>query len=182
MRFFLSIILVIFFCSHGVAQKQVDFDNKPSFKDRVYFGGGFGFGANSNYTSISLAPLMGYMVSPRLSVGVGITYQYYRYKNVLTPSGTIEDADDNRWGGNVFATFRVWGPLFAYADYNFINLDPAPWIEGTARETYTRFLLGGGVSQPAGRASINLFAAYDVLYDTQGPWGSPWVIGVFVSI
>ena len=68
------------------------------------------------------------------------------------------------------------------AKYDFINMDRAPQIDNNPRETFTRFLIGGGYSQPIGRASFNLVALYDVTYSNSSPYASPWVIGGFISL
>ena len=155
-------------------QKEVNMDSGPSFLDRVYTGGGFGFSSTSNETFLSLSPLAGYMITRKLSVGLGITYQYY--------NNSFYNADDHRYGGKVFVMQMLVYQFFLYGEYNFINLNPQPWQESFPRETYTRTMLGGGFSQPLGRASFNVIAAYDLSHNNSSPYASPWVIGAFISI
>jgi len=171
-------VVIIFFLMlisfMGYAQKEVNMDSGPSFMDRVYTGGGFGFSTTSNETYLSVSPLAGYMITQKLSAGLGITYQYY--------NNSFYKADDHRYGGKVFVMQMLVYHLFLYGEYNFINLNPAPWLDSISRETYTRTMLGGGFSQPLGRASFNVIAAYDITHDSNSPYGSPWVIGAFISI
>ena len=157
-----------------VAQKEVNMDSGPSFTDRVYTGGGFGFSSNSNETTIGLSPLVGYMITRKLSAGVGVTYQYY--------NNSFFKVDDHRYGGKVFVMQMLFYQFFLYGEYNFINLNPQPQDENFPRQTYTRTMLGGGFSQPLGRASFNVIAAYDLSHDNNSPYASPWVIGAFISI
>ena len=49
--------------------------SQNKLSDRIYFGGGGGFSAGTNFTSISLAPQVGYKITDRYSAGIGITYQ-----------------------------------------------------------------------------------------------------------
>ena len=117
---------------------------------------------------------MGYMITRKLSAGVGVTYQYYKINN--------PDSDDHRYGGKIFLMQMLVYQFFLYGEYNFINLSPIPWDESIPRETYTRTMLGAGFSQPLGRASFNVIAAYDLTYDNNSPYASPWVIGAFIAI
>ncbi len=170
----LLVCLLLFISGWSYAQKDVDMDSGPSFKDRIYVGGGFGFSSGSVSTNLSLSPVVGYMLTRKLSVGVGLTYQYYKDK--------IFDADDHRYGGNVYVMQMLIYRVFVIGQYSVINLSRQPQIEGYPRETFTRFLIGGGLSQPIGRANLNIMAMYDVTYATSSPYASPWVIGMFISI
>jgi hypothetical protein len=169
-----TLVFIIMVSMDAKAQKEVNMDSGPSFMDRVYTGGGFGFSSNSNQTTISLSPLAGYMITRKLSAGLGITYQYY--------NNSFYNADDHRYGGRVFVMQMLIYNFFLYGEYNFINLNPQPWLESIPRETYTRAMLGGGFSQPLGRASLNVMAAYDLTHNNTSPYASPWVIGAFISI
>ena len=171
------IVLVILLTStFAFGQKGSTVINKESnWQDRVYFGGGFGLQGGSWGTSISLSPIVGYMVNSRVSVGVGVTYQYYKY------SDAFYNYTDNRYGGQVFARVNLIKQIFAYGDYSFLNYS-FNGIENDRRTVY-RLPLGLGMSQPIGsRSSINFIAAYDVLHEINGPYASPWVFSVFFSI
>ena len=170
-----AILLVLVVISFNVmAQKDVDMDSGPSFTDRIYTGGGFGFSTGTYETYLSLSPLVGYMITRKLSAGVGITYQYY--------NNSYYKADDHRYGGKVFVIQRLVHQFFLYGEYNFINLNPAPWLESYPRKTFTRTMLGAGFSQPLGRASFNVIATYDITWNKDSPYASPWSIGAFISI
>ena len=173
---FAGFVTLLLFVGTCHAQKEVNFDSGPSFKDRVYTGGGFGFSNNANGALLSLSPIVGYMITRKLSGGVGITYQYYKDK--------IFDVEDHRYGGNIFLMQMLIYRVFAIGQYNFFNLNRAPHIPDFPRETFTRVQIGGGVSQPLGRASLNFMALYDITYsnDPTYPYASPWHIGAFISI
>lgn len=160
----------------GYAQKgDVEITKESNFLDRVYVGGGFGLSGGTWGTSVSLSPIVGYMVSSRFSVGVGATYQFYKYKD------TYFDYQDNRYGGSVFARMNLFRQIFAYGEYSFLNYS----VNGDAsnRRTVDRLPLGLGFSQSLGpRSSFNMIAAYDMLYEFNGPYASPWVFSFFFSI
>jgi len=150
--------------------------DRSDWKERIYFGGGFGLSAGSGSTIISLSPLVGYMINSKLSAGVGVTYQYQKFSNT--------NFSTNLYGGSLFLRYNLIYHVFAYASYEFINYDTNPFIDGAPRETIGRLPLGLGISQPIGpHASFNILAAYDALYnDLKGPYNSPWVFTVFFSI
>ena len=151
-------------------------DSNSGWQDRLYFGGGFGLSGGSWGTSIRLSPIVGYMITSRVSAGVGATYEYYKYNNYYG-----SDFSDNRWGGMLFTRVNLIKQIFAYGEYSFMNYTFNPSTE--ERRTIDRLPLGLGLSQPIGnRSSINFLAAYDMLYDLDGPYGSPWVFTVYFSL
>lgn len=162
-----------------LAQKEINMDSGPSFKERIYTGGGIGFSSGSYSTYLTLSPTIGYMLDSKTSVGVGVTYQYYKDK--------VYNAEDHRYGGDIFLLRMIVGRVFVMGQYSLINMNRFPSIETNPRETFKRFLLGGGVSQPIGRAFLNFTALYDISYaldnnSSNYPYSSPWVIGAFISI
>lgn len=167
--------IVLLFASVVFAQKgDYVHDKSGDWKERIYFGGGFGLSGGSNSAYISLSPIVGYMITQRLSGGVGVTYQYVK-------SG---DFDDNRYGGQLFLRMNLFKGIFLYSSYEFINLSPSLGTVENDRRTYKRLPLGAGLSQPIGkRSSINFLAAYDVIWDeTERAYNSPWIFSVFFSI
>ncbi len=167
--------VVLLISSVAFAQKgDYVIDKDGNWQDRIYFGGGFGLSGGSNYGYISVSPIVGYMITSRLSGGVGVTYQYVK-------SG---DFDDNWYGGQLFLRMNVFKQIFLYSSYEFINYSPSFGAFENDRRTVARLPLGAGLSQPIGRrSSINFLAAYDVLYDEQlGAYNSPWIFSVFFSI
>ena len=171
------LIAVIGLASFSAQAQKGDYqiDEQSNFMDRVYVGGGMGLSGGSWGTSISLSPIVGYMVSSRLSVGVGATYQYYKYKD------NFYDYSDNRYGGSLFARMNLFKQIFAYGEYSFLNYS----INGDSnnRATAYRLPIGAGFSQNIGpRSSFNIVAAYDMLYELNGPYGSPWVFTFYFSL
>ncbi len=169
------VLAIVVLSSMSVFAQKGDYvvDEKSNFTDRIYFGGGMGLSGGTNGTSISLAPIVGYMVSSRLSVGVGARYEYYK--------NNFYNYTDNRYGGNVFARMNLVRQIFAYGEYSFLNYS----VNGDTnnRRTAYRLPLGLGFSQSIGpRSSFNVIAAYDMLYELNGPYGSPWVISFYFAL
>ncbi len=155
--------------------------SQNKLSDRIYFGGGGGFNVSSNQTNISISPQIGYKVTDRYSVGVGIIYQYVKIKQPV-------DASLSNFGWSVFNRFNITNQFFAYAEFErlrfeyFTSFSP----ERTSKSSYNSLLIGGGYSeQLGGRASFNVMALYNILYDESDdarPYNSPWVIRAGVGI
>ena len=172
-------VLLCFFAQPVFAQREVD--DQADWKERIYFGGGGGFnGGTSNgirYYSISVTPIVGYMVSSQMSVGTAIAYQRTTY----------QDFDFNyvQYGVMPFVRYN-FNDFFLTAEYNYINLpDVTSSQSGFSsgdRMFRSRMLFGAGYSQPLGyRTRINAMALYDVLYRQPSVFQSPWVFRVFFS-
>ena len=166
------IALVISFSSFG--QREVEEGTNPPFKDRIYFGGGLGFSSGNNglgrYTYFNVNPIVGYMITPQLSSGLGFQWAHYSFQDYGTSF--------NQYGISPFVRYN-FGQIFTYGEYNLINTSS---INEQLRRNYNRLLLGLGFSQPLGRrGSINAMALYDVLYKVNGPFQSPWVLRVYFS-
>jgi hypothetical protein len=177
----LIVLLLVALPLVSLAQRDIEEGDKPSLKDRLYFGGGFGLNSGSlngvNYFYISVNPIVGYMVNPKFSVGTGISWQRTSYD--LKPSVAL-----TQYGVSPFMRYN-FDQLFAYAEYNFITT-PVLTQNLTASSqsrTFSRLLMGLGYTQPlGGRSRINAMALYDVLYNrADGAFASPWVFRVFFS-
>lgn len=166
------------FCSVVASgQRTFEENGKPSFFDRVYFGGGMSFssgvsGTAGRYTYIGLYPIVGYMVTNQFSVGSAITYQHYSYPDV---GQTID-----QYGISPFMRYN-FGQVFVYSEYMILN--SASYDPNSPRKIYNRWLNGIGYQQPLGkRGAINAMALYDVLYSQSNTiFPSPWVFRVFFS-
>jgi len=171
LAFALSISSVAF------AQREIDNNAGWSLKDRLYVGGGFGLnGGNDSfgnrYFYVGLNPIVGYMITPQLSSGLGLQWQHYSYPDF--------DTKIDQYGVSPFVRYN-FGQLFAYTEYNVLN---TPTFNNTERKNFDRFLMGLGYSQPLGRrGSLNAMALYDVIYsNTERAFASPWVFRVYFSL
>jgi hypothetical protein len=178
-----SIVISSFICLSFLAVAQRDVDSESNWMDRVYFGGGGSFNGGDNsfgtrYFSISVMPVVGYMVTSQLSVGTGVVYQRTSFP------------DDNfnyvQYGLMPFVRYN-FNELFLTAEYNYFNVPVLSLSsQGFAVEDRvyrSRMLLGAGYSRPlgGGRMRVNAMALYDVLYRRPSIFNSPWVFRVFFS-
>ncbi len=141
--------------------------------NKIYYGGTvtFSFGTT---TRIGFFPMIGYKVSPKLSAGAEIGYEYVSYNfNEFT----------SNYGGSLFGRYRVGRALYAHAEYQAMNYEI---FTGTSsnREWVPALLLGGGMVKPlGGRSAAYVEVLFDVLQDKNSPY-TDWtpVVNVGVSV
>lgn len=151
--------------STEVYQAPVEQQKKSSnIKDKIYFGGNLGLSFGS-YTQIGIYPLVGYKITPKLSAGLKITYQYIqdkRYPETYTTSN---------YGGSLFTRFRIIPPLYFHAEFEMMNYKLYNSI-GEWNRTWVPFLyLGAGYSQRlGGNTWLNIQVLFDVLQNSNSPY------------
>jgi len=130
--------------------------SKPS---PVYYGGyvTMWFG---NPFRVGVFPLIGYRVTPKLSLGVEAGYEYLNYDG---PAGSTSN-----YGGALFARYRIIPQFYLHGEGRYINYGSLT----TSDRTWVPFiLLGGGLVQRLGpRTSAYVEALFDVLQDDSSPY------------
>ena len=84
----LSIVIVVFLAlfislpaSGQFGQKSTAAKDEFKMQKRLFIGGWLGFGIFSYSTSLTVAPLVGYRLSPSFDIGARFNYTYYRYSD-----------------------------------------------------------------------------------------------------
>jgi len=171
MKSLLSILFTVIIISASAQERLAD---------RIYFGGGFGFSANSNQTNVSLSPQVGYKITDRYSAGIGIIYQYVGIKN--------PDVSVNNYGWSLFNRFNVTEQIFAYAEFERLSFEYFTSFTPERKERlgYNSLLIGGGYSEQLSRsASFSVTVLYNLLYDVTDefqPYNSPLVIRAGIGV
>lgn len=183
MRKLLVSFLVIAFMATPLFAQQTTQQTAPAKKkksqpSKVYYGGTIGLSFGS-YFRINIAPLMGYKVNPKASIGVKVAYEYIkdkRYDPALT---------GHNYGGSVFGRYRFIPNAYAHAEFAYMSYQYQTGNYETDRDWVPFLLLGGGYIQPLSpNASIIAEVLFDVLNDPNSPYesGSPFIsIGVGVG-
>lgn len=151
-------------------------DDVPSDKkwkwENFRVGGNFGlqFG---NITYIDISPTFGYYVIPnKLQVGVGTKFIYYRqaegayYDPYSGNYYIVPKYSTAIYGGGLFTNYTIWKGLFVHGEYEMVSKRPNnPYnYPGQNRIRVDALLIGGGYSQPIGKAgNLYVSALYDVL-------------------
>lgn len=175
----LVVVFLFLFTGSFAQQKKKGNSLTDNWQERVFAGGGFGLGLTRTIDFISLSPIVGYMVTPRFTPGIGVTYRYTNYK-VYTPPFNTSD-----YGFNIFARYSVYGPLFLQAQYEYLNYEYPTSPTTSVRSGFNYFLAGGGLFQPLGkRAGLFAMALYNFNYDpadVNSPYASPLILRVGIS-
>ena len=150
-------ILLITFSPNAEGQKKkrkkskdVDeyFDDRGSFKDRLWYGGGLnlGFGGSGNISSFQfgLSPMVGYKITDRFSVGprISVDYNYIKGPTVAWVNNGPQVKETGRqasgivsYSGGVFARFKFVEMLFAHTEYGY-EISKIVQAVGVGNQTY----------------------------------------------
>jgi len=169
--------------STQVVYAQMDVENKRpenDFKSRWYFGGGFGlqFGY---MTLIEVSPLVGYMVTPKLSIGLSPTYKYYKYNDYY---GANLDLKTNVWGGSIFTRYFVFENVFAHVEYESLLYNEQVPGYPEIRNQYNSFFVGGGYNQRiGGNSGMYILLLWNLNDTPDSPYINPIVrVGFSVGL
>lgn len=150
-------------------------DNTP-LKDRMYYGGNFSLQFGS-VTYIDISPLVGVMLTERLSTGLGATYQYLNFRRSSSSSSV--------YGGRVFGRYNITQNFFAHSEAESLNTayyvpGATPDLDRLTRDWVTGVFVGGGYFTPFGnRGGANITLLYNLTYDNKrSPYNEPYVIRV----
>ncbi|MCF6269008.1 MAG: hypothetical protein L3J41_04805 [Melioribacteraceae bacterium] len=162
--------------TRAATQKQTP---KTPLSEKIYYGGAVGFNFFGDYFRISLEPMVGYKVTPKLSAGVKLMYEYVKDSRYTT------DVTSNNYGGSVFTRFRVIPALYLHAEFAYYSYKyRTALIEGD-RSWVPFLLLGAGYSQQITRNTwAYAQALWDVIQDDKSPYSNsePWIsVGVGVG-
>jgi len=159
-----SIITLILF-----VMVNLTFGKEKEDKDfqRTYTGGNASINIRNGFTSIYLSPILGYNLTPRFSIGPGITYQYN--KNTTT--------EFHDYGGKVFVRYRAFNFLALRAEYEILSLGQRQSSNGTddtGRSVFKGLFVGASYIQaiPATRNSISIMILYNLLENDFNPYSS----------
>ena len=143
----------------------------PEQPPRIYFGGSIGL-AFGSYTRISVQPMFGYRLGPKVSAGGRVAYEYL--KN--TSGGRTYES--HSYGGSVFTRYRFIPKAYGQVEFQGMNYA----IEGD-REWVPFLLMGGGYVQPIDRrTSAYVEVLFDVLQNENSPYGWDPVVNAGVAV
>lgn len=138
--------------------------SQKSIKDNIFYGGYINLSFGS-YTVIGIEPMVGYKLTPKLSTGVKVRYNYIqddRYAKSYTTS---------TYGGSIFGRYLVTPKFYAQAEAASYNYEFF-YLNGSSEREWVPFLfMGGGFIQPLSeRTWLNIEILFDVLQDEKSPY------------
>jgi hypothetical protein len=148
---------------------------KKRFLDNVFTGGNLGLQFGT-VTFIDVSPLIGYRFTNKISAGVGVTYQYYHYRDKLY------DFETNVYGGKVFGRYNFTDYLFGHVEYEYLNLEAYDYQR--RRVDVGSLLAGGGYIQRIGQNSgIVAMILYNFTESVYTPYQNPIIrVGVIIGL
>lgn len=180
---FILLVLIYFPAS---SQYYSNNDNEESRKGKFFITPEFGLQFGT-ITKIELAPMFGYYLTHRLSVGLGGRYEYFRDTRDYLYNTEMKT---NIYGLRGFARFIVIDDfdnivpigmntsVFAHAELEGLNLENrffnAPVYPDEGRFWYATALLGGGILQQSGpRSAFSAMVLWDVDSSSKSPYINP---------
>jgi len=168
----LALLGLFLVSEQSFAQREISSDSIP-FKDRLFFGGNLGLSFGT-VTFIDVSPMVGVMITPKFSGGVGTTFQYFE-------DNRFQGSEGFSYGGRLFGRYNVLPNIFAHVEYEGINWESYDAFSEDFRRTWTNALfLGGGYFAPFGnRGGANFTFLYNVLYNARNSfYAEPYVIRI----
>jgi hypothetical protein len=150
---------------NAVRDTQVQ-QERPPLKSKLYYGGyiNLSFG---KYTVIGAEPMVGYKITPKLSAGVKIRYDYIKDKRYTSTYTT------SNYGGSIFTRYRIIPALYLHAEYAAYNYELYYASEVSERKWIPFLFLGAGYSQRVGGNTwLNIQILFDVLQNSNSPYNS----------
>ena len=166
--------------STQVAQPEENKVVKPKLdKSKIYYGGFVTMNFSKNYSVIGAQPLVGYKLTPKLSIGGQFSYEYISDKRY-----NVEQNGSN-YGFSIFNRFRVTPRLYTHAEFSMMSYKLFYDIDDSERKWVPVFYLGGGYSQPISKnVWLNAQVLFDVLNHEDSPykdWEPYFSIGIGVG-
>jgi hypothetical protein len=184
----LSLLVLFTLPGYGqFGQPQDRGTERDNFKmqKRLYIGGGLGFGISSYATSLMVAPVVGYRLSPSFDVGTRVNYTYYRYNDAPLKYST------NNVGVGVFGRYYLFffNDLFLHAEYEALNYEQVYVtnnyeVDHKERLWVSSLFVGGGYRQWVGNSAfVGLTVLWNLLDNIDSPYNNPiFRIGVGVGL
>lgn len=156
-------------------------DQKKSavpFLKKLYFGGTFGatFG---NYTSITVAPTVGYRLRPSMYTGLKVYYTYSKQKF----GG--DSFEYHNYGIGTFLRYYTFKDLYLHVAPEYISYEYAT-TQGSEREWVPYVWVGAGIRKKTSRRSwVSVHVLFDLVQHADSPfeeWEPNVVIGAGTSL
>lgn len=174
----LALFLTMVIAAAGQVPATKGAEERPPLRQRLFFGGSFGLQFGT-VTNIEVAPLAGIWLLPRVAVGVGPSFQYYK-----DPYGRT-----SIYGGRAMLQLTLiqdlnnvvpvgWNlGIFVSGEYEALSLERDFFTstpDAGGRFLYHSFLGGAGISQPTGkRSSMNIVFLWCVTGNEYGIYDTP---------
>jgi len=155
---------------------------QQSQPSKWYYGGTVGFNFWGDYFYLSVNPLVGYQVSPKISVGGKLQYAYINDKRYAGLELT-----SHNYGAGIFTRYRPIYQIYLHAEFDYASYEDYTIYDPLVGDPYAEsernwvpfLLLGGGFVQHVGpNASVYVEVLFDVLQNENSPYGWDPIISI----
>ena len=152
--------ICILFATISVISGQKVKEKTPPLRERMFFGGNLGLQFGT-YTNIHVTPIVGLWVMPRIAVGAGPNFTYYKdpfFKTIMYGGNAYVEFVPIRDINNALQIGLHMG-IFLHLEDELLSLESAVWDPQNPNNRFSvNTVLGGfGISQQLGtRSSLNL--------------------------
>ena len=151
------------------SNKTDDYFDEGGFgPHRFWYGGGIGLGFNGgNFQSqfqFALSPMVGYKLTPNLSVGPRIALEYNHIR-LATGANSSEKYNLFDFGAGLFARYKIFNPFFLHTEFQReSNANPIGGGE-SVRRSRDNFFVGGGYSSGGGLIGYEISILWNLMED-----------------
>ena len=185
--FTLLLVLVIAggaFSQQTDSTKATQTAREKAQPSNVFYGGQLGLSFGS-YFRLMVAPMVGWVLDKKSSVGVKVGYEYIK---------DTRDEPTQTWhnyGASAFYRYRFIPQIYGHAEFAYYSYQSSVETDALGKLSSERswvpfLLLGAGYVQPVSpRTSLFIEVLFDVLQDEKSPYDewNPWIsIGVGVGL
>lgn len=151
--------------SSGRIKPRKQVKKKGFDRDKLILGGDvqLEFGT---YTTLGVAPIIGYRFSNRFSAGLQIGYNYIKGDLYDYYGQKIETVKYNAFTAGLWARYFVWQNIFLQAEPEYNSVTYSSTYDPRQTFEFPRVMVGVGFKQPiTDRLSFVPVVLYDVLQD-----------------
>ena len=151
------------------------FGGPESMRGKTLVGGDFGLGMYGNSFYVSVAPQAGYRLTRSLEAGVRLGYElYYHYGDYAYGNYFC-----HYFSGAAYLNLEVFSGIYLHAeDEELCLLVSGKSLETSASSWYNSVLVGGGYRQYWGNDYTFYSILYNLSWDYDSPYSSPFVVRV----
>jgi len=178
MKIFLVALFLLSAVSISVqAQDYFEPDTEEELpQKKVFFGGNFGASFGSDAFFVTISPIIGYRVAPKVSIGGGVIYQYIsrEFRPINQPVVRI---NSHNYGFRAFTNYKLNSFVFATVELENQSVELLTNNSETIREWVPGFMMGLGAYQPIGNKALGVSMLYNFLHDDfRSPYNSALII------
>nr|WP_319512536.1 hypothetical protein [uncultured Draconibacterium sp.] len=133
--------------------------------NNMYYGGYLNMNFSKNYSVIGAQPLIGYKLTPELSLGTQLSFEY------ISDSRYYDKQNGSNYGASIFSRYRITPYFYAHTELALMSYKWFYTDGSDERKLAPMIYVGGGISQPI---SENTWLNAQVLFDVLNHENSPY--------